>query len=348
MAPIVSIVILTFNQIEYTQKCLASLLECTKTPYELIIVDNCSTDRTPEFLESFCIEKQNDIPVVLIKNNKNQGYAKGCNQGIHASTAPYICLLNNDTELTPEWLENLLECLKVYPEAEVVGPYTDGMYPPMYVHSKEDLPGGIQETDTLYGYCMLFRRSLIDRIGGLDEVYGIGNFEDVDFIERVIRIGGKPIVAGNTFIYHKHHASWNSEFKLRLMVAKNLQRFRAKWGYGESFDGGFKDRPYFSCETSLIIIVPVYPRELQEFINAISPEDMKKTELVFIDEYANEEVKEMIVALRNQYRIIHIQACSNQTLTKEQLVQMGVNNSFGKTCKYMPVERVEINGSSIC
>jgi tetratricopeptide (TPR) repeat protein len=102
-----SIVILTYNNLDYNKLCIESIRKYTKEgTYEIIVVDNHSTDGTVEWLK-----KQRDVKIIL--NGENLGFPKGCNQGIEiADEANDILLLNNDTIVTPNWLINLKKCLK--------------------------------------------------------------------------------------------------------------------------------------------------------------------------------------------------------------------------------------------
>ena len=110
-----SIVILTRNQLPYTQMCLQSIRDRTDEPYELIVVDNGSTDGTVEFLRS-------QAGVRLIENPDNRGFPAGCNQGIDAAEGEHVLLLNNDTIVTTGWLDRLLRVLYSDPQIGLVGP----------------------------------------------------------------------------------------------------------------------------------------------------------------------------------------------------------------------------------
>ena len=101
MAKLTSIIIPTYNQLEYTRWCLDSIRYYTGEPYELIVVDNGSTDGTVEYLWS-----QEDIR--FIHNRENKGFAGGCNQGISHSAGDYVLLLNNDTVVASGWLGNMI------------------------------------------------------------------------------------------------------------------------------------------------------------------------------------------------------------------------------------------------
>jgi cellulose synthase/poly-beta-1,6-N-acetylglucosamine synthase-like glycosyltransferase len=96
-----SIIILTHNQLSFTEMCLHSLRLFTPEPNQLIVVDNHSTDGTVDFLR-----RQADVQ--LIENATNRGFPAGCNQAIRIATGDQILLLNNDTIVTPGWLGRLL------------------------------------------------------------------------------------------------------------------------------------------------------------------------------------------------------------------------------------------------
>lgn len=116
---VTSIVILTHNKLDYTKLCIESIRTYTKPDqYELIVVDNASTDGTVAWLRG-----QPDIKVVW--NQHNEGFPRGCNQGIEISTGDNILLLNNDTVVTANWLEQLTTALYSSDEIGAVGPATN-------------------------------------------------------------------------------------------------------------------------------------------------------------------------------------------------------------------------------
>lgn len=241
-----SIVILTHNKKHVTWRCVDSIFRHTDVPFEIIFVDNASTDDTAAYLKTVPKSK-------VIENKENRGFAAGCNQGIKKSSGDYILLLNNDTIVTAGWLTSLLEKLNADPQRGIVGPVASNVAPIQCVY---DMSGtSIKEIDRyaaerkknyagqgffphkMIGFCMLFHRSLIDLIGGLDERFYPGNYEDDDFCIRA-RIAGKTLwVAQDTFIYHEGQGSfvgkaYTNEYKLQSI--KNAERFRQKWSVGLS------------------------------------------------------------------------------------------------------------------
>ena len=101
-----SIIIVTCNQVEYTQQCVESVMRITDEPYELIFVDNGSTDATIKYLESVGGAR------AIIRNEANRGFPAAVNQGIAAATGEQVLLLNNDTIVTTGWLGRMIATLK--------------------------------------------------------------------------------------------------------------------------------------------------------------------------------------------------------------------------------------------
>lgn len=238
-----SIVILTFNQLEYTKKCLKSLLRHTPDHHEIIFVDNGSTDGTVLWLRKLM---QHNTNFKLIENKRNLGFAKGCNQGIGESSGEFIILLNNDVVVTGGWLTGMLECLKSAPDAGIVGPMTNNISGPQQVvsnkyRSVDDLENYSTKFKEHYrhrriqlrrivGFCMLFRRSLIDQIGMMDQSFGTGNFEDDDFCLRATLEGFRNYIAGDVFIHHYGSRSFiGNNIAYGTTISRNKKLFDEKW-----------------------------------------------------------------------------------------------------------------------
>lgn len=212
----ISIIILTFNQIQYTKLCIDSIRKFTdEDSYEMIIVDNNSTDGTFEWLK-----EQKDIKVIY--NKENLGFPKGCNQGIEVSSGENILLINNDTIVTPNWLNNLNKCLYSSEYIGAVGPISNSCsnyqsIPFEYSNLDKMIefaqkinssnPKSWEERLRLIGYCLLIKREMIEKVGLLDEIFTPGCFEDDDYCLRM-RKAGYRVNALQRCIHHFGSASF--------------------------------------------------------------------------------------------------------------------------------------------
>jgi GT2 family glycosyltransferase/Tfp pilus assembly protein PilF len=241
-----SIIILCCNQLDYTRQCLESVLRYTRPPYELILVDNGSDDGTGDYLQEICAQP-GPARVVVIRNNANRGFAAGCNQAIVASRGRYLLLLNNDTVVTDGWLKGLVAwSLHDWPKVGLVGPMSNYAPPPQHLaQDYQDMNGmetlarrrrqefGRQamRVERLTGFCLLVRREVLERVGGFDEGFGPGFFEDDDLCVRAREAGFQLLLAQDVLIHHYgsrtfHALGIDAEAQLR----QNFERFRVKWG----------------------------------------------------------------------------------------------------------------------
>ena len=113
---LVSIIIPHWNGIETLSECLTSLSKTNYKPFEIIVVDNCSTDGSQEWV------KVNYPNIILIENSDNYGYAGGCNHGIKATNGELVVFLNNDTIQAPMWLSHLVDFILQNPEIAALQP----------------------------------------------------------------------------------------------------------------------------------------------------------------------------------------------------------------------------------
>ena len=194
-----SIITLTCNKIEYTKKYIQSLYTYTKD-FELILVDNGSTDGTAEYLKQLQ-KKQNNIKVIF--NSENLGFAKGNNQGIEIAQGEYIGFLNNDILLYPNWFE---ECEKVFKNKKAAFVAPRHINPHYHLTNEKDYIKFFHKNfnytksfeksfDECVFSCVITTRNVIDNIGKFDENYKQAFFEDNDFKYRAINSGYDVYVA---------------------------------------------------------------------------------------------------------------------------------------------------------
>jgi len=248
-----SIIILCCHQLEYTRLCLESVLRHTRRPYELILIDNGSTDGTAGYLEvasgDWRVARDAGGPerAVVIRNETNVGFPAGCNQGLAKARGQYLVFLNNDTVVTEGWLNGLVGwALHEWPKVGLVGAVTNYASPPQQIPVPyKDLAGvdgfaarrrsefahQALRVDRLTGFCLLVRSEVLERIGGFDERYGLGFFDDDDLCVRAREAGFPLLVAQNVFIHHFGSRTFTSlGIDCERQLKDNFDQFKAKWG----------------------------------------------------------------------------------------------------------------------
>jgi len=242
--PLVSIIILTFNQLPYTIECVESIQRHTQEHYELIFIDNGSNDGTVQWLKAF--RDQDPSRCSVIANDSNRGFAAGCNQGLSASRGDYLILLNNDVVVTKGWLAGLLSCFRLRSDTGLVGPLSNNVSGLQRLPAS---PSGPQDGLDVFaerfkfqyggrriyqrrivGFCMLFSRELFNKVGYLDESFGSGNFEDDDYCLRAELEGYRNVIAGDVFIHHYGSVSFRAnKIDYSLAMSGNRSVFNRKW-----------------------------------------------------------------------------------------------------------------------
>jgi GT2 family glycosyltransferase len=244
---LVSIVTLSWNAPDYTKKALDSIRNHTSEPYEVIVVDNGSGDTTREMLAAI-----DDPHVRVIYNETNRGYAGGNNDGLRAAAGEYVVLLNNDVIVTEGWIDGLLDPFGRQPGIGVTAPRSNMVVGHQQLNGlKYTSETGMHEfasqrreefaecgyfADRAIGLCLCIDRKVLDQVGGLDERFGLGNFEDDDFCIRVRACGYSIYVCNDVFIHHfgsRSFAANNVDYTKTMET--NWRKFAEKWGYPQTF-----------------------------------------------------------------------------------------------------------------
>ena len=246
LLPVASVIVPTCNALDYTRLCVESLLTHTDPRHELIFVDNGSTDGTPEYLQGLARDHRR---VRVILNGDNLGFARGCNLGLGAAHGRHLVLLNSDTVVTADWLERLVAIAELHPRAGLLGPVTNNISGLQRLekvgYDQENLTGlaefaaadraehdgAIERTMRLTGMCLLIKRELLARIGGLDEIFGMGNYEDNDYCLRAHLAGYECLIARDVFIHHFGSRSFAAAgIDYATQIRSQWSVFKAKWG----------------------------------------------------------------------------------------------------------------------
>lgn len=214
-----AVIIPNWNGRNLLEDCLQSLSQQSFKDFEIILVDNGSTDRSLEYVESNFPETK------IIKLKENFGFAKAINVGVKSSNADYVVFLNNDTCVDKRWLASLVECADRHQEVISVNSKLLNFYDRKRIDGVGILinevgqarsigwqdKDGIQYFKESYifgatGGASLFRRNEFIKVGLLDETYFMYS-EEVDFAFRAQFLGYKSIFCPEALVFHKHKAT---------------------------------------------------------------------------------------------------------------------------------------------
>ena len=244
--PKVSVIVLTYNNLKLNQYCINSILNQTAYPnYELIVIDNLSTDGTVDYLKE--LEKENHPRLKIIFNNENSGFAGGNNKAIEVSDGKYVVLLNNDTVVTRGWLTAMVKHMEKDPQCGMVGAVTNSIgneamvgavyrnlnelarfaYAYTQVHNNEIY----RDIDRLALFCTMIRRDVLEQHGMLDSGYKVGMFEDDDFAMLVRQAGYHFYAVEDCYIHHVNNASFKKLHpeEYQKIFDTNRARYEKKW-----------------------------------------------------------------------------------------------------------------------
>jgi len=222
MANKVEVIIPNWNGSYWLKACLLSLQAQTFKDFQVTVVDNGSTDDSVEYV-------RNNFPnVVIIQLQENLGFPAGINAGIQVSQATYVCWLNNDTEVAPDFLEQLVTAVEAHPPSEcyaMAAARVLFMATPDTINSAGIFIGadglgrdrGYQQKDGAFfdwtgevfgpaGVAALYRRTLFDEIGWLDEDFFLYS-EDIDLNYRAQLAGYRCLYVPQARVYHQGSAS---------------------------------------------------------------------------------------------------------------------------------------------
>jgi GT2 family glycosyltransferase len=256
-SPVISIVIVTWNGKRYALECLESLRAYpAQVPMEIIVVDNASTDGTPDAIRA-------EFPEVkVVETGANLGFAKGNNIGVALSRGKYVCLVNSDVVLHPGCLDRLLAIMQTNPDIGIMGPKMlcpDGsiglsvmqlpsiwntLCAAMALHSifpgskffagfsvRTDDIQTVEDVEVVTGWFWMISRAALDQVGGLDERFFMFG-EDIDWCHRFRKSGWRVAYCGGAEALHYGGGS-SAEAPARFYVEMrraNLQYFHKHHG----------------------------------------------------------------------------------------------------------------------
>lgn len=241
-APFLSLVVLSFQRFDTTTgPCLRTLADAPSHPrVELILVDNSSDDGSAER----CTEAAKSDPcIAFLPQAKNLGFAGGMNAGVAAAHGEWVCLVNSDTLFPPGALESLLATLDAVPgKVAMVGPVTNAAgngqrlpLPDVPIDRVASIGEAAMRLPTRLitptyrsdFFCVAVRRSVWQRLNGLDPVFGLGYYEDFDFSLRLAKAGFDQVIAEDVFVAHVGSATFSGMGRAQHELMRNNRKLIA-------------------------------------------------------------------------------------------------------------------------
>ena len=251
--PEYSIVILTHNKSEYSRKCVESILASVDAGLEVVVVDNGSTDDTPELLAEMKVEyEKKGWALKAIRNDHNVGCCTGRNQGIDAAEGRHLVFLDNDIMVKDaDWLPKMKSVLDQDAAIRMVGPKIIYPFEPHWIqcagvaispNGRVQFRGrGCDCTDPrfaeqvdvqcLISATVMMDKALIDEIGGFDEAFNPIEFEDFDLCYRAREKGYRVVYTPHVEVYHWESitSQGTSALPNTYLIIKNGREFKKRW-----------------------------------------------------------------------------------------------------------------------
>ena len=296
----ISIIIPTYNHLEDCLKpCIESIIQNTdlSSNIEIIIVSNGSTDGTNEYISSL------GFPFKLLSFAEPLGYTKAINEGLKIAQGDYIILLNNDCVILPysNWLEILKKPFED-PHVAMTGPF------------KSNYPG--TDLKFLLFFCVMIRKTIINELGLLDEIFNPGYGEDIDYAQKILKLGYKILQVPNEEthefpIWHKESQTVHSVPQWEQIVKRNDQILRNRY-------------------KKYSIIIPTY-NHLEDCLkpcieSILRNTDLNLTEVIIVANGCNEDTKNFINQLPEQFKLIW----SEEQLGYIKAINLGLEKSIGE------------------
>lgn len=241
--PVVSVIIPVYGQCEYTLRCLLSIIAYQpETPYEVIVVDDHSPD------DSYAILRQVS-GIRLVHNEVNQGFIRSCNNGSRVAKGEFVYFLNNDTQVTAGWLDELLDTFALFPGTGLAGSklvYPDGTLQeaggiiwqdgsawnfgrnqdpsePKYNYARE--------VDFCSGASIMVPRQLYEQLGGFDEHYLPAYCEDADLALKIRDRGYRVIYQPLSAVVHFEGVTSGTDTSkgVKAYQVENLKKLYERW-----------------------------------------------------------------------------------------------------------------------
>jgi len=270
---VLSIVIPVFNALEFAIACVDSVFAVrTSASFEVIVVDNGSSPDVAAWLREAALRY---AELRTLHFEEPLGFSRAVNEGMRIAQGEFFVILNSDTIVTDGWADRLLDAMRSSTDLGVVSPMTNRCGNPTqvdpescdlgpeeaqrYAERIRNRTAILREPQRLVFFCALVRRTVWERLGGLDEIYREGNFEDDDFCARTRLLGYDLAVAPASFVYHHERKTFeDNQLRHGEALSRNQEIFLsriARW----SCEPQRLAKPRTSANRRVSVLVPVLP-----------------------------------------------------------------------------------------
>jgi len=233
----IDICMAVYGQLPYTEQFIDCAERYTKIEHRYFIIDDCSKDKTWEFLTK---NAEADDRFVVERNEENIGYLLSINKALAKTTADYICITNNDVLMSKDCLEGVISAME-HEGAWAVSPVMfvgKHLFDPdkswyQFVEERQAMmTNDMVVSGRLFGCCFVISRKCYEELGGFDEGYAPYWFEDNDYIMKLIQAEHPPLITYRGFVYH-YESKTLEKLKVQTrwkLWSANKKRFEEKWG----------------------------------------------------------------------------------------------------------------------
>jgi len=300
----ISIVLLIHKDLNLTRQCLEYIHRYADVAYELIVVDNGSNQATIQFLQ-----EQDDIKLILPV--ENPGIAQGYNLGAEISSSDYILFMLDYSLLTENCLSSMLYCLQENETAGIVGPVSNGVSGYQHIAISYKKLQGLdefarqnrnqnlnltQQAFRLLSHCLLMKKEVLKVIGGFDERFGPGGYEDDDLCLRAFHLGYSLYIALDAFVHYIDPLSLpdSDSSSYYKQLSQNQQKAFDKWGFDVT---DFLLRARIPISISLCMIVRNEEEVLARCLDCVK--DIAD-EIIIVDTGSSDRTKEIACLYTNK------------------------------------------------
>lgn len=253
------VIIPIYNSPEWVKLCVYALIKNTPKEYlgKIILMNDNSNELTCNMIENLKIKYEKEYEIVVSKNESNLGFIKNVNKGFDISDAEYVLLLNTDCMLSKNTIPKLIDHLEKDKKVAMICPISSNAanlsldifenYSYMQVNEllEDNFKGKTFDACTVVGNCLMITRECIEKVGYLDEAYGMGYGDETDYQFKAHSKGFEAKVAIDTYVFHKSEVSFGTSIEKQKKLEHNRKIFFDRWGkeYNERMQEYIKNDP---------------------------------------------------------------------------------------------------------